>query len=62
LVLTNRGSPERPLSDDELRIKFRDNATRALGGDAVTAIEESVTRLESLADAGEIVRPARGGA
>ena len=34
-VLTNRGGPERPLIDDELATKFRDNAARGLDHDDV---------------------------
>lgn len=47
-VLTNLGGPDRPLTDDELTRKFRDNASRALPLDAMRRIEAAVARLEEL--------------
>ncbi len=44
-VDVNRGGPQRPLSDDELAVKFRDNATRCLGADDVERIEKAVGTL-----------------
>ncbi|HVL82203.1 MAG TPA: MmgE/PrpD family protein [Actinomycetota bacterium] len=51
----NRGGPQRPLSPDELRRKFRDNALRVLPPDAIEGIEEAVTNG---ADAAAILAPA----
>jgi len=60
----NRGSPENPLSPDEIRAKFRDNAGRVLGGKAVTDLESMLGELETLRDVGRAMAlcrlPARG--
>jgi 2-methylcitrate dehydratase PrpD len=37
-----RGSVEAPMSADDVRAKFRDNAALALGADAVVALEASI--------------------
>lgn len=47
-VLTNRGGPERPLSDSELATKFEDAARRALPEDAVAQIADAAKRLDEL--------------
>ena len=44
-VLANRGGAQRPLSDDELARKFRDNAGRVLEPTAVSAVEQAVLQL-----------------
>ncbi|MFC6090089.1 MmgE/PrpD family protein [Saccharothrix lopnurensis] len=44
-VLANWGGPENPLTVEELRAKFRDNARDLLDEDAVRAVEEGVARL-----------------
>ena len=44
-VDVNRGGPQRPLSDSELAIKFRDNAGRCLGSGDVERIESAITAL-----------------
>jgi Uncharacterized protein involved in propionate catabolism len=49
-VLTNRGGPSRPLSDEELVTKFRDNARRYLSPTAMGEVEAMVDRLEDLPD------------
>jgi 2-methylcitrate dehydratase PrpD len=41
-----RGGPENPMTPDEVRAKFRENASLALGDDAVAALEEGVLALE----------------
>jgi 2-methylcitrate dehydratase PrpD len=46
-VMTNRGGPQRPLTDDELLIKFRDCANRVLPSDEVTALETACLQLET---------------
>jgi 2-methylcitrate dehydratase PrpD len=56
-VMANRGGPERPLSDTELRTKFRDNATRVLSEDAVREIEDAVERLDGLASVDDVLKP-----
>jgi 2-methylcitrate dehydratase PrpD len=45
-----QGGPENPMSADEVRAKFRDNARLALAGDAVQALEEALLDLEQLED------------
>jgi 2-methylcitrate dehydratase PrpD len=44
-VMANRGGGENPLTDDELTTKFRDNARRRLGPDALAAVEDAVGGL-----------------
>lgn len=56
-VLENRGGPKRPLSDEELATKFRDNAGRLLREDAVSEIEELTLRLEEIDDVGDLLAP-----
>lgn len=46
-VLVNRGSPERPLSDEELTAKFRDNAARVLDKNAIAELQEAIFNLPS---------------
>lgn len=49
-VVQNRGGPGRPLTEDEVARKFRDNATRVLADDDVDAVERSLRE-------GEVVVP-----
>lgn len=44
------GGPENPMSADEVRAKFRENAALALDDDAVAAVEEAVLTLEEAPD------------
>ncbi len=48
-VLANRGTPDRPLSDDDIRLKF-DLNTRTLGPSA----EEIADRITAIGDAAEV--------
>jgi 2-methylcitrate dehydratase PrpD len=41
-----RGGPENPMTADEIRAKFRENASLALGDAAVVALEEAALSLE----------------
>jgi 2-methylcitrate dehydratase PrpD len=43
-----RGGPENPLSDDEVRAKFRENSLLACGEEYVEALEGAILRLEEL--------------
>jgi 2-methylcitrate dehydratase PrpD len=45
-VMSNRGGPERPLSDRELELKFADNAGRLLGESKLRQVQENVLSLE----------------
>jgi 2-methylcitrate dehydratase PrpD len=51
---TVKGSPEEPMSEDEVRAKFRACMRFGLGTDA-SGLEELVMRLDALADARELV-------
>ena len=54
-----RGGPERPLPDDALIAKFRDNARRALPPARVAAIERAVLELDRLKSVAELMRLCR---
>ena len=47
-----KGGPENPLSPDEVRAKFRENASLALADAAVDALEEALLALDELDDLG----------
>lgn len=51
----NRGSAENPMSYDELRAKFDENASGFLSADARARIADHVRRLETLPDAKVLV-------
>jgi 2-methylcitrate dehydratase PrpD len=51
-----RGGPENPLSADEVRAKFRENAAMALPPGAVEALESSILSLERLDDVTGVLR------
>ena len=46
-VIANRGGPDRPLSRDELSLKFRLNASVALEPERVDKLEQSILALSS---------------
>jgi 2-methylcitrate dehydratase PrpD len=52
-----RGGPENPLSADEVRAKFRDNASLALAGRAASELEEAILGLERHEDLGAALAP-----
>ncbi|MCA1834105.1 MAG: MmgE/PrpD family protein [Actinomycetota bacterium] len=56
-VMANRGGPQRPLSDDELATKFRDNARRSVTDDVAAEIEDAAKRLDVIEDVEDLVRP-----
>lgn len=47
-VLTNRGGPQRPLSDEELALKFDDNVRGRLSTEVATEVRERVLALDEL--------------
>jgi len=49
-VLANRGGPQRPLSDQELALKFELNAARSLDHVAVQRLSEALERLVECED------------
>lgn len=55
-VLTNRGGPDRPLTDEELSVKFRENAARELSDEQLQAIEAALRDLRSLPTVSELMR------
>jgi 2-methylcitrate dehydratase PrpD len=52
----NRGSAERPLTDDEVREKFRRNAMRRIAPDRTDAVIEAVSSIEQCADLSVLAR------
>ncbi|HEX2044145.1 MAG TPA: MmgE/PrpD family protein [Gaiellaceae bacterium] len=51
------GGPENPMSADEVRAKFRENAALALDGAGVEALEEAVLALEDQEDLRSALAP-----
>jgi 2-methylcitrate dehydratase PrpD len=49
-LLHQRGAPEHPMTDDEVREKFRANAALVLGGDVRERLEAAVIGMEDQAD------------
>jgi 2-methylcitrate dehydratase PrpD len=56
-VMSNRGGPDRPLSDDELARKFSDNAARRLSGATLEQVRDAVLSLDSDTDLSALLRP-----
>lgn len=56
-VLTNRGGPQRPLSDAELARKFADNVAGRLDDDAAAAVQTMALDLEALPEIGRLLAP-----
>ena len=56
-VLTNRGGPARPLSDDELATKFRDNVAGRLDDDAADAVRRAALDLPNAAGVTDLLSP-----
>ena len=56
-VLTNRGGPDRPLADEDLARKFRDNAGRTLDEQAVDTLVERALGLDTLEAVRDLVKP-----
>jgi 2-methylcitrate dehydratase PrpD len=54
-VLENLGSPQRPLGLDELATKFRANAGRCLGDEAVAVLLEGISSIEQIGDICELM-------
>jgi hypothetical protein len=55
-VTENRGGPGRPLSTDELALKFALNAGRALSDAAVANLRDATLALDSLTSLDELTR------
>jgi 2-methylcitrate dehydratase PrpD len=56
-VLTNRGGPARPLSDDELATKFRDNVAGRLDDTAADAVRRAALGLREATDVTTLLSP-----
>ncbi len=56
-VLTNRGGPARPLSDDELATKFADNVAGRLSAPAAASVRRDVLDLQGAADLAAVLAP-----
>ncbi|MFE9959317.1 MmgE/PrpD family protein [Micromonospora sp. NPDC005299] len=56
-VLTNRGGPQRPLSDAELALKFRDNVAGRVDPEIADQVVAAVLGLAEVADVGDVLRP-----
>lgn len=56
-VLTNRGGPDRPLSDEELATKFRDNVAGRLDADTADAVRRAALGLQEADDVTALLSP-----
>ncbi|MER5454505.1 MmgE/PrpD family protein [Micromonospora sp. NPDC002389] len=56
-VLTNRGGPQRPLSDTELAMKFHDNVAGRLDPDTAEKVVAAVADLAAVTDVADLLRP-----
>jgi 2-methylcitrate dehydratase PrpD len=59
LVEYQRGCTEQPLTEAEVRTKFRSNAVGVLGTHGASALEGAIMRLEELQHVGDALRPLR---
>lgn len=57
-VLENRGGDKAPLSDAELAMKFRDNASRALDADHVDELAATIADLDRAPGVGQVLEQA----
>jgi 2-methylcitrate dehydratase PrpD len=55
-VLANRGGPQRPLSDEELALKFRDNTASHLSAEAARRVAEQAHRLDELPNISQLLQ------
>lgn len=56
-VMSNRGGPQRPLSDQELERKFTDNAARRLNDADLRQVQEAVLSLDRQTAIGPLLAP-----
>lgn len=57
-VMANRGGPQNPLSEEELKIKFRANASRTLVADDAERLADAILDPEDK-PVGELLKPAQ---
>ncbi len=55
-VLVNRGGPDDPLSDQDLELKFTENAARVLAPDGIAAVAAAVRGLDAADGAGSVTK------
>lgn len=58
-VLTNRGGPDRPLTDAEILAKFTDNAATAVPGEQIARFRRLVDDLDRVAGVTALLEPLR---
>lgn len=56
-VLTNRGGPQRPLSDAELALKFEDNVRGRLTAEVAAEVRDRVLALDQLPSVSPVLEP-----
>ena len=56
IEMHNRGSSKLPMSADDIKEKFRDNASFMLKGDRIEAIVKRVDELERMSDVRELIK------
>jgi 2-methylcitrate dehydratase PrpD len=56
-IMSNRGGPDRPLTFDELALKFRDNAARLLPAEVVDQVQALAGRLHDLPSVDTLLDP-----
>ncbi len=54
-VMSNRGGPERPLSRDELRVKFGNNAARTVDDKTATRLADAILEMGGSRRVGELM-------
>jgi 2-methylcitrate dehydratase len=59
-LVTYRGHPDNPMSDEEMETKFRRCAGRRLSGRRVEAAVEAIWGLDKLADLGPLLAAVEG--
>ena len=59
-AMSNRGGGMQPLTEDELRTKFRDNARRRLDAAGIAAVEAAVVGLAGTGGVGELTAACAG--
>jgi 2-methylcitrate dehydratase PrpD len=61
-VLHNKGTPDKPMSDDEIEAKFTELAAPRVGRDAAQRLVDICWRLDDHGDVADIARLAKGDA
>jgi len=60
-VLHNKGTPDKPMSDEEIEAKFTELAAPRVGRDAARRLADVCWRLDEHVDVADVARLARGG-